>query len=67
MTEAVRPVFTSRPAVLKCSEVMTTPANLVSRKVRMRVRTEKKTPKPTSMASESKRQAGPSQVSNLKT
>ena len=31
MTEAVRPVLTSRPAVLKCSDVSLVPANLPSR------------------------------------
>jgi hypothetical protein len=49
ITEAVRPVLTLRPAVLKCSELMVTPANFCSRKTRKVVKTEKKAPKPRMM------------------
>ena len=51
MTDAVRPVLTSRPAVLKCSEFEVTPVEMRdSIMVAMTVRTVKRTPKPKTMA-----------------
>ena len=51
MTEAVRPVLMSRPAVLKCSEVRLPPPKRTSIIERATVRIEKAMPKPISMAS----------------
>mmetsp|Transcript_1976 Transcript_1976/g.4435 ORF Transcript_1976/g.4435 Transcript_1976/m.4435 type:complete len:221 (+) Transcript_1976:350-1012(+) len=49
MTEAVRPVLTLRPAVLKCSEVISTPANFCSTQVRPIVATVNKAAKKSMM------------------
>ncbi len=49
MTEAVRPILTSRPAVLKNSEVNLVPTNLRSKAMIAHVNSEKNAPKPMTM------------------
>jgi len=50
ITLAIRPVFTVRPAVLKCSEVAVAPAKRHSSQMRPEVMMEKITPKRMTMA-----------------
>ena len=65
ITLAVSPVFTSRPPVLKCSDVILTPPNFFSIQTSIEVKIEKKTPNPSTMAKPRPREIKQPELSDM--